>query len=342
MYDVIVIGAGPSGSSAARKLAVDGFKVLLVERAKMPRSLSCSGVLIKKTAELIKDYFLEDVPESVMCSPKYGKGMICTNDDGKEIRYEQPTLNIWRNSFDMWLAEKAVEAGAELRDETAVISCEERNSDVIVKLRGKTEHTEKAKIVIACDGTAGTIKSKLTGTQQNHIFTYQTFNRGTVDLDPHYFYAYLQPDLTEFSAWFNVKDNWLVFGIAGKNIGKMEHYYSKFIAYMKSRHNADIEATGKREKWTMPLILPGCPTYYGNGRVMFAGETSGFLNPIGEGISAALECGHAAAAAVSAVGDFNIKSVYEKYKANVTELEEYMRRQWRLLGSVSTRFAHMK
>ena len=35
-YDVIVIGAGPSGSSAAYKLAKDGFNTLLIERGKTP------------------------------------------------------------------------------------------------------------------------------------------------------------------------------------------------------------------------------------------------------------------------------------------------------------------
>ena len=43
MYDVIVVGAGPAGSTAAKTLAEKGRKVLLAERAKMPRYKSCSG-----------------------------------------------------------------------------------------------------------------------------------------------------------------------------------------------------------------------------------------------------------------------------------------------------------
>ena len=41
MYDVIVIGAGPTGSTAAKILAENGCKVLLVEKFKMPRYKSC-------------------------------------------------------------------------------------------------------------------------------------------------------------------------------------------------------------------------------------------------------------------------------------------------------------
>ena len=42
MYDVIIIGAGPSGSTAAKILAEKGYKVLLIEKFKMPRYKSCS------------------------------------------------------------------------------------------------------------------------------------------------------------------------------------------------------------------------------------------------------------------------------------------------------------
>lgn len=46
MYDVIVIGAGPAGSTCAKVLSEKGCRVLLVEKFKMPRYKSCSEVLI--------------------------------------------------------------------------------------------------------------------------------------------------------------------------------------------------------------------------------------------------------------------------------------------------------
>jgi len=341
-YDVIVIGAGPTGSSAARELATDGFKVLQVERFKMPKRRIDSSILIKKTEDLIKTYFREAVPESVTCFPKVGKGMVLTVDDGQEFKYEQPTLNVWRNSFDMWLCEKAVEAGAEFRDETAVISCEERAGDVIVKLRGKTDYAEKAKVVISCDGAMGAIKQRLTGKANNNVFVYETFNKGAIDLDPEYFYTYLQPDLAEHSAWFNVKDDYLIFGVAGQNIGRIDHYYSEFMSYMKLKHNARIDVTERQERWTMPTILPGCPINYGKGRVMFAGESAGFLNPISEGLSSAIESGHAAADAIRRANNFDMKAIYNEYKKALAETEEYMKRQWSLIASKSAKFAYMK
>lgn len=126
-------------------------------------------------------------------------------------------------------------------------------------------------------------------------------------MDHHYFYAYLQPHLSEYDAWFNVKDDYLIFAVSVKDTSKIEHYYSEFIAYMKRRYNAKFEKQEKAEKWLMPRIIPGCPIEYGNGKVLFAGETAGFLNPMGEGISAGMESGYAAAKAIEKI-DLNSAS----------------------------------
>ena len=76
MYDVMVVGAGSAGCTAAKVLAEKGYKVLLVEKFRMPRYKSCSGVLIKKSMELVKKYFGEAVPESAMCILIENRGMM--------------------------------------------------------------------------------------------------------------------------------------------------------------------------------------------------------------------------------------------------------------------------
>ncbi len=67
---------------------------------------------------------------------------------------------------------------------------------------------------------------------------------------------------------------------------------------MEERHGLCTGREERREKWLMPHIPPGCPIYYGQGRVLCAGEAAGFLNPMGESVSAALESGHHAAGAL--------------------------------------------
>lgn len=338
MLDVIVIGAGPAGCSAAKALAERGRSVLLVERFELPRYKSCSGVLIKKSMELTERYFGESVPDTALCAPAENRGMIFTDDCGKEYRFEQPGLNVWRSEYDNWLARKAESAGAKLCDRTAAIGCSELPDCVEVTLRGDTVYTERARYVIDCEGVVGAFKRKLTGSAKEYVTTYQTFNDGDIELDPHYFYAYLQPELSEYDAWFNVKDNKLVLGVSVYDTRLISEYYARFIEYMKERHGLKLAAQLKEEKWLMPRIRNGYAVEPARGRVLFAGETAGFLNPMGEGVSAALESGHLAACAVS--GSFSDPEKAAADYRNATEpLRTYMERQWRFVGSIAGTFA---
>lgn len=341
MYDVIVIGAGPAGCTAAKTLSEKGYKTLLAEKFELPRNKSCSGILIEKTMKLVKLYFGENPPSFATCTPTQNRGMIFTNDKGKEFRFEQEGLNIRRSSFDCWLSAKAEESGAEIRDNTAVISCEEDENCVSVALRGKITYTEKAKYVIDCEGVIGTVKRKILKTSPQYITTFQTFNDGYIDLEPHYFYAYLQPELSEYDAWFNVKDNQLILGVAVKKPTEIKRYYQRFTDYMRENHRLVIKNEIKSEKWLMPHIRPQCNIDYGIGRILFAGEIAGFLNPMGEGISAGMESGYCAACAVSANFN-NLNRIYAEYRQRTEALREYMKRQWSFTAEMAETFSEMK
>ena len=217
----------------------------------------------------------------------------------------------------------------------------ERDGFVEVSLRGENNYTESARYVLDCEGVVGMLKRKITGEVPGYITTYQTFNEGGIDLDPHYFYAYLQPELSEYDAWFNVKDDLLVLGVSVKDTEKISHYYGRFIAYMEEKHHLRISRQTKGEKWLMPHIRPGCRVDYGVGRILFAGEIAGFLNPMGEGISVGMESGYCAASAIMKNFD-EPQIVYEVYKQSTENLKSYMQRQWSLVGGMAGTFREME
>lgn len=341
MYDCIIIGAGPAGSTATKTLAEKGFKVLLTEKFKLPRYKSCSGVLIKKAMDLVKLYFGEPAPQLATCAPCDNKGMIFTTDKGDEYRFEQEGLNVWRSSFDNWLVEKAAESGAKVCDGTAATNCTQHDGYAEVTLRDDKVYTEKARYVLDCEGVVGTLKRKILAKPQSYISTFQTFNNGAVDLDYHYFYAYLQPQLSEYDAWFNVKDNQLVLGVAVKNPSLIPAYYQRFLAYMKKHCGLRIDKEIRAEKWLMPHIRSGCDVHYGVGQIFFAGEVAGFLNPMGEGISAAMESGYSLANAIAT--HFNdMDMIFAHYRQNTETLKNYMLRQWNFVASITETFPEMK
>ena len=152
MYDVIVIGAGPCGCATAITLAKNGIKVLLLEKSKLPRYKSCSGVLIEKSLNFIEKHFGVSVPNTVTCTPIDNHGMIFTNDIGKEYKFESRGLNIWRDKFDYWLASLAKEIGVQIKDECAVTDIKEKDGQVCVNLKDNTEY---AKFAVDCSGAVG-------------------------------------------------------------------------------------------------------------------------------------------------------------------------------------------
>ncbi len=344
MYDVMVIGAGPAGCMTAKRLADAGYNVLLVERMKIPREKSCSGILIKKSINMIENEFGK-IPDSVLCKPYISKGIIITNEENQTFKFESDSLNVWRSLFDEWLTLKAQNAGAELRQSTSAISCKEKQDHVSVKLHDGAIYEEKTRIVVACDGAGSIIKKNLFKNPNNHVFTYQTFCKGTINLDNNFFHAFLDPKISQYDAWFNVKDDFLIFGVGVKEPAKMKMYHSEFLSFLNSKFNAKIESCVKEEVGIMPNVIPGCPVNLGTGRILFAGEAANFLNPIGEGISSALASGYAAAEAVKSAyktNNFNVKSLIDTYNYNILPEKEYMTRQWAILANMSSKFSYMK
>jgi len=79
-YDVVVVGAGPAGSAAARVMVEAGLDVLVVERKKLPRYKICSGLINEKSLKLTKKYF-GDIPEECYCRPRIIKGVRLWHDE---------------------------------------------------------------------------------------------------------------------------------------------------------------------------------------------------------------------------------------------------------------------
>ena len=239
------------------------------------------------------------------------------------------------------MAEQAKIGGATLQDKTVAVACKEDAAGVMVKLSEGVPAWVKADYVLNCEGVVGAIKRKLTGKKQPYIVTSQTFYQGSIDLDPHYFYAYLQPELSEYDAWFNVKDHLLVLGVSVKDSSKISFYQQRFLDYMRKQHQLKLIKKIKTERCLMPWIKPSCSIELGIGKVLFAGETAGFLNPMGEGISAAIESGAAAAHAMLAHWK-KLPEIYKAYQHEVAALKAYMERQWRFVGHMANTFQEMR
>ena len=129
-YDVVVVGAGPAGSSTARNLAAAGLKVLILEEhAQVGKPLHCSGFVTPRTlkiANLGKDVLLSEIKGAQVYGPE-GSNLQLGGDKTRALVLD-------RVLFDNKLAESAQEAGADLALANRLISIKRVNGHVSLQI----------------------------------------------------------------------------------------------------------------------------------------------------------------------------------------------------------------
>jgi len=162
--EVIVVGAGPAGSTVATYLARAGVDVLLLEKTTFPRDKVCGDGLTPRGVKQLIDLGLDMSPEAGWT---FSKGLrIITGD--LHLQLDWPDLTSYppygvsrtRHDFDELLAQTAVKAGARLQERTTVTGAltDERTGRV-VGVEGKAGPDKRpvsyrAPLVLACDGVS--------------------------------------------------------------------------------------------------------------------------------------------------------------------------------------------
>lgn len=167
-FDVIVVGAGPAGTACAYTLAKNGVNVLLIERGEYPGSKNVmGGVLYRQTMEEIIPEFYKEAPlERPIVEQRY---MMLDTQSAVTFSYkglewaEEPYNNfsVLRAKFDQWFANKAVEQGALLINETVVTECIVEDGRVIGVRTDRPDGDVYADVVVLADGVNSLLAKSL-------------------------------------------------------------------------------------------------------------------------------------------------------------------------------------
>ncbi len=195
--DVLIVGAGPGGCSAALSLAKHGVEALLVDKAVFPRDKVCGDALSGKVMRVL-DRLAPDVGEQLRADPRQlpSWGVTFTAPSGRSLRVPfsrntglgaAPGSIMPRLDFDALLLEKARKAtGVEFLQGTTLNSFDRTASGWLVRDATKSFAIE-ARLVIAADGANSHFARHVAGIElepRHHCAGVRAYYRGVTGLDP--------------------------------------------------------------------------------------------------------------------------------------------------------------
>ena len=307
-WDVVVVGAGPAGSSAARAAAAQGgVRVLLLDAARFPRYKTCGGGLLGGSLDLLPPQALAVVERRVATASFSLRG-----GRQRRVRSARPFLAlVQRDRLDQALVDAAVEAGAVFRDGVRVTRVEQAADGV--HLSGPAVDVV-AGAVVGADGSAGVV-ARHVGVRiarsdlglEVELAGADPAWRDRVHLD-------WGADPGTYGWVFPKADRLTVGVIQRKGEGAATRaYLARLLDGLGLADRAVLHESGHLTRWREP----GSPVR--RGRVLVAGDAAGLLEPwTREGISFALRSGLAAGRA-AAEGDL---AAYEVAVARDFEPEQ--------------------
>lgn len=278
--DILVIGAGPAGSSAAFTAARQGLNVLLIDRK------SVVGEPVR-CAEHIPSMLLKEIDIGKGFIVQTVSGMKTILPDGNIKETMAPGLMIRRDLFDQAMALKAVESGAVMWLNTRALY---REGKGVVVRKKDVEYKINAGIIIGADGPATRVGRWIDSENKNLIPAIQVTADLVKPMD--FTEVYFDKEIFGGYGWLFPKGDKANIGIGKRKEngrpGSIKKVLERFIARLIEEGKIQGEILG----YTVGFIPAERVRNVVHGNIALAGDAAGQTHPVsGAGVAQAVICG---------------------------------------------------
>ncbi len=325
--DVVVVGAGPAGTTTAAKLAAAGLDVVILDKIQFPRDKPCGGGLSPKAHRLL-DVDVDDlVLARSRCVSLRAPGI-------PPVSLEARTGAIWmvqRHAFDRRLLDHAVELGARF-EPTAVVHGVTIGGPSDLATIETSRGRYQARAIVGADG-ADSVVARAVGLRPRRE---ERFVLAIEAEAPRPDYVPETDALIDFGVsrgygWLFPKGRWCNVGVGTddrREFRRLRRHLADFLDRNQIQFRDSLRVVGHK----IPTWRGAEPLHRGNA--VLVGDAAGVADPFfGEGIAYAIQTGRFAAAAVGrfCAGDWPDLSGYTLAVQNVLARDL---RFWSLLGRV--------
>jgi geranylgeranyl reductase family protein len=286
--EVLIIGAGPAGSTLAYELARSGVDVVLVDKATFPRGKTCGGGITVSTQKLLP-FDLSPVIEQTIT----GISFTCNFEDPFIRRYPEPLMiTVRRENFDFFLVQQAKQSGARFFDHTSFFSVAPKDGLMEVET---SAGTCLAKFAVGADGSQARVAKKL-GLAANFSYLLTMHSEAPTSIIPDWEQNLIHIDwgsMKRSYAYLFPKKYFLSMGAGGMNVptAKMKKYHR---AFLSTRWQKEETLPFSTAGFMIPLRKKRGPIQ--QGRCLLLGDAAGLADPFtGEGIHSAVRSAQLAA-----------------------------------------------